>query len=143
MPDETKTDEKTKREYTDDMAEVSGLGGAYEACCRAMVLAGVDWLEANPRAVPELRCIYCDRTEGRCNRSRDGLHAFQRRIPALEVAVVAGALRAFPGSGSPTGAMVGAAVQHAWSAGRELGWDAYAAEMRKIKRERDAEKKGE
>ena len=39
--------------WTDDMGEISGFGGSYEAGCRAMVLAGVEWLQAHPDA--ELR----------------------------------------------------------------------------------------
>ncbi|KKK72152.1 hypothetical protein LCGC14_2906720, partial [marine sediment metagenome] len=31
----------TVREYTDDMSELSGFGGGYEANCRAMVLGGL------------------------------------------------------------------------------------------------------
>lgn len=36
----------TKYEWTNDMGEISGFGGSYEADCRAMVIAGAKWLEA-------------------------------------------------------------------------------------------------
>lgn len=31
--------------YTDEMAEVSGLGGDYEKACREMVIAGAEWVD--------------------------------------------------------------------------------------------------
>ena len=131
----------TKREYTPDMGEVSGLGGAYEKCCQAMVLAGVEWLEAHPEARLELKCVACPWIKGAtaprpCPSRGDGEHQLRGHVPGLEEAVAAGAERAFPGSGSPTGAMVGAAVQHAWQAGRVLGWEGYAEKMREEARRR-------
>lgn len=36
-----------KYTYTEDMAEISGLGGAYEQACRRMTLAGLAWAEHN------------------------------------------------------------------------------------------------
>jgi hypothetical protein len=41
------------RQFTDDMREISGFGGGYEQQCRAMVLAGLDWLDAHPDADPK------------------------------------------------------------------------------------------
>ena len=41
------------REYTKDMGEISGFGGGYEEACRKMVLAGLDWFDANPDADPQ------------------------------------------------------------------------------------------
>lgn len=38
--------------WTSDMSEVSGFGGTYEAGCRAMVQAGLQWFEENPDADP-------------------------------------------------------------------------------------------
>lgn len=40
-------------QYTEDMAEISGFGGGYEEACRAMVVAGLEWLDANPDADPQ------------------------------------------------------------------------------------------
>lgn len=34
--------------FTDDMGEVSGYGADYEESCRAMLRAGLVWLEENP-----------------------------------------------------------------------------------------------
>ena len=44
-----------KREYTDDMDELSGFGGGYEANCRAMVLGGLDWWDEHPDADPQFK----------------------------------------------------------------------------------------
>jgi hypothetical protein len=38
--------------HTLDMGEISGIGGAYEADCQAMLEAGVEWLDANPTRRP-------------------------------------------------------------------------------------------
>ncbi len=40
-------------EWTEDMGEISGFGGGYEATCRAMVIAGIEWLDAHPTANPQ------------------------------------------------------------------------------------------
>lgn len=32
--------------------EISGFGGGYEKVCREMLVAGLDWLEKNPKANP-------------------------------------------------------------------------------------------
>ncbi len=42
-----------KYKFTEDMSEISGLGGTYEAACRAMLKSGLDWWDtfsdANPK----------------------------------------------------------------------------------------------
>lgn len=43
----------TKYEFNDDMEEISGLGGAYEDCCRRMFQAAMEWLDAHPDADPQ------------------------------------------------------------------------------------------
>lgn len=40
----------TERKFTDDMGEISGMGGPYEAACRGMLMRGVDWLDNHPDA---------------------------------------------------------------------------------------------
>lgn len=40
-------------EFTDDMQELSGFGGGYEAGCRKMVVAGLRWWDAHPDADPK------------------------------------------------------------------------------------------
>ena len=41
------------REWTEDMGEISGFGGGYEATCRKMVLAGMQWIDEHPQADPQ------------------------------------------------------------------------------------------
>ncbi len=40
-------------EFTPEMGEISGFGGGYEETCRAMLKAGLEWLDANPKADPQ------------------------------------------------------------------------------------------
>lgn len=42
-------------EFTNEMGEISGFGGGYEACCRKMLKAALEWFDANPDAEPEFR----------------------------------------------------------------------------------------
>jgi hypothetical protein len=39
---------KPKYQFTPEMGEISGLGGTYEETCRAMLAAGLEWLDAHP-----------------------------------------------------------------------------------------------
>ena len=103
------------REYTKDMGEISGFGGGYEEACRKMVLAGLDWFDANPDADPQFHGyegIYGIITEDNDD------------AKALTEAVVA------PAKGDCTGAMHQATMGHVMAA-RRLGWDGYVAEMSK------------
>ena len=43
----------TKYTFTPDMNEISGFGGDYEACCRRMLSAALEWLDAHPKDKPE------------------------------------------------------------------------------------------
>mgnify|MGYP006921331345 CR=1 FL=1 len=42
-----------KYRFGADMKEISGFGGGYELCCRRMLLAGLEWLDAHPGADPK------------------------------------------------------------------------------------------
>jgi hypothetical protein len=109
------------RQFTDDMREISGFGGGYEQQCRAMVLAGLDWLDAHPDADPKFHGysgVYGIATEDNDD------------AKALTEAVVA----ATPDC---TGAMHQAAVSHVLAA-RRMGWPAYVAKMRELKAEEAA-----
>lgn len=44
-----------KYKWTEDMNEISGFGGSYEAACRAMVKYGLEWWDAHPTANPQYR----------------------------------------------------------------------------------------
>lgn len=84
------------------LGEISGFGGGYEAACRSMVKAGVEYLRANPDKMP----VQGERYP----------REFQDAVSS--------------GTEGATGAMVGAASSHATYIARN-GWDAYAAEMSK------------
>jgi len=101
-------------ETTDDMGEISGFGGGYEATCRAMLTAGMQWLEANPQADPHFRGyknIYGIITEENDD------------AKALSKAVVDAA------DGDCTGAMHQAVISRCLAAKR-LGWDEYCKQCR-------------
>ena len=105
------------RHYTDDMCEISGFGGSYEATCRAMVLAGLDWFDAHPDADAKFHG-YKNIYGVICEDNDDA--------KALTEAVVAAS------GGDCTGAMHHACIGHILAA-RRLGWDGYCAEMRREK----------
>lgn len=100
--------------WTDDMGEISGFSGGYEATCRAMVLAGIAWLDAHPEAHPKFSGF-------------DGVFGFVDESNADAKALTAAILA--PANGKATGAMHHAAVHHCL-AYKRLGWDAYCAELR-------------
>lgn len=102
------------REYTPMMGEISGFGGGYEAACRKMVLAGLDWLDAHPDADPKFhgyKGVY-----GIINEDNDDAKALTNAI--------VGAVE------NCTGAMHQAAVTHVLFV-RKSGWDTYVQEMSK------------
>lgn len=101
-------------DYTPEMGEISGFGGGYEARCRAMVKAGLEWFDAHPDADPKFhgfKDVYGLITE-------DNDHA-----KALSDAVTNA-----PGADGCTGAMHQAAISHIFFV-RKNGWDAYVKEM--------------
>jgi hypothetical protein len=102
-------------EFTDDMRQISGFGGAYERRCRAMVQAGLEWYAENPDAQP----------------------AFDELLEPMNAD--ARGLLATLSAAAPdcTGLMLGGALAHIRRA-RELGWDAYCALSRERKRLEDA-----
>lgn len=100
--------------WTDDMGEISGFGGGYENVCRAMVLAGIQWIDEHPDADPKFHGyngIYGIITEDNDD------------AKALTAAVVAAA------NGDCTGAMHQASVGHVM-AYKRLGWDEYSKQLR-------------
>lgn len=100
--------------YTEDMGEISGFGGGYEASCRKMVLAGIAWLEEHPDADPKFHGF--KNVTGICMEDNADATALSK---AITDACIEGA----------TGAMHQAAVSHALFI-RANGWDAYATKMR-------------
>ena len=104
-------------EYTEDMDEISGFGGAYEAACRQMVLAGVKWLKEHPEASPQFHGW--KGVAGVIAEDNDDANSLSKAI----VEVVPDC----------SGAMYGSAVSHALYI-HANGWDKYAALMRDRKK---------
>jgi hypothetical protein len=105
--------------FTDDMREISGFGGGYEAACRAMVVAGLEWFDAHPAAKPEFhgfKGVY-----GILAEDNDDAKALSKAMVAAAEPL-----------GGATGAMHQATVAHALKI-REMGWDWYVVEMRKMR----------
>lgn len=100
-------------QFTPDMREISGFGGGYESTCRAMLAAGLSWLDDHPDASPEFKGfpgIY-----GVISEENDDAKAMtQAVIDAAE--------------GDCTGAMHQATISAVlWI--KANGWDAYVAKM--------------
>lgn len=98
------------------MGEISGFGGGYEECCRAMVLAGIRWIDEHPGAEPAYhgyRDVYGVVLED--NEDAQGLT--QAIIDAAR------------GRGGATGAMHHACVAHCMHYLR-VGWERYCGDLR-------------
>lgn len=105
----------SKYKYTPEMREISGFGGGYEETCRAMVVAGLEWLDQNPQANPEFS--HYSNVYGIINKENDD-------AKALSEAVVAAA------NHDCTGAMHQATISHIlWI--KKNGWDKYVENMTK------------
>lgn len=103
----------SKYDFTPEMGEISGFGGGYEATCRAMLAAGMEWLDAHPDADPQFHGY-----KGICGIiSEDNDDA-----EALSQAVVDGS------GGDCTRAMHQAAVSACLFI-RKNGWDEYVRRM--------------
>lgn len=112
--------------WTDDMGEISGFGGGYEAVCRAMVLAGIHWVDEHPDAVltyegsPQIFGVIVETSA-----DAKALEAAMMDAPVL----VAGEQIQAHVKDDCTGAMHHAAVNHVM-AYKRLGWDEYARQLR-------------
>jgi hypothetical protein len=109
--------------FSHEMAEISGFGGGYEACCRAMVLAGVDWGLKNPTLSPQ--------TYGFANVIGVHLNA-NHAAKQLEEAIVSATYewegKQCVARAECTGAMLQAAMQHSITASK-MGWKNYVGFM--------------
>lgn len=105
----------SKYEYTPEMGEISGMGGGYEAVCRAMVIAGLEWADkkgnADPKwkESPQIYGITMDENED----------AKELQDVMLKAA-----------DNDCTGAMMQATMNHVMFVLKN-GWDKYVAEMSK------------
>ena len=110
--------------WSDDMGEISGFGGGYEACCRVMVLAGIRWLDEHPDADPIFKGY--EGVFGLITEVNKDAEALIEAIMDAEVTVNGKPERARK---SATGAMHQAAVWHCL-AYKRLGWQKYCQTLR-------------
>jgi len=112
----------SKYEFTDDMVEISGFGGAYEDTCRAMVRAGCEWWDAHPGADPQFHGF----------RGLYGLLMEDNQdAQDLSAAMLAAA------NHDATGAMHQATAGHVLHIHR-VGWAQYVEESRQRRRDEDS-----
>jgi hypothetical protein len=108
----------TKYVYREDSREISGFGGAYEKACQIMVVAGMEWFDEHPDAVPHFAGY--QGVMGIITEEDDDAKA----LGAWMVA----AADAYDPNGGVTGAMHQATVSHVlWA--HENGWDPYLDKM--------------
>ena len=122
------------RTFTHEMGEISGFGGGYETCLRAMVLAGVEHLSKHSGEFPKVG-TYEGVTGIHINGNKDA--------EELEAAILAATYvwedRARVARKDCSGAQVQFAMQHACIA-HKIGWDEYTRKMTEGQQEREAEK---
>lgn len=107
-------------EFTEEMGEISGFGGGYEATCRAMLKAGAEFWDAQPegfdpkyQGMKNVYGLMLDHNED---------------AKKLDAAILAAS------GGGATGAMHHAVVSHLLFI-RKNGWEAYRADMSKPEEE--------
>ena len=105
-----------KYEYTPKCREISGFGGSYEAACRQMVIAGMEWFDKYPQASPKFH-QYSNIT--------GIVVADDPDAKSLETALMEAV-------GDCSGAMMQAAVNHCLFAAKN-GWEVYIAKMEEEK----------
>ena len=106
----------SKYRYTEDMDEISGFGGGYEAACRRMVVAGLEWLDEHPDANINYKTL-----KGVYGITFDESDDTRR----MQEAMIAAA-----GEGGVTGAMMQACLSHIlWI--KSHSWEEYQMEMRR------------
>ena len=107
------------------MKEISGFGGRYESACRAMVLAGLEWLDAHPGSDPKF--VGCNNIYGVVSENNKDANDLSNAVLSAEVVYDDGK----PGTvrDSATGAMHQAAVSHVLYI-RNNGWEKYVEMMK-------------
>lgn len=106
--------------WSEEMGEISGFGGSYEAGCRAMVLAGIQWIDEHPEADPlfhGFRGVY-----GIVMEDNDDAKALTKAIMDAPVTMDDGSVTR--AGEEATGAMHQAAVGNVL-AYKRLGWEQY------------------
>lgn len=110
---ETKT--KEKYYYTEKCKEISGFGGGYEATCRKMVIAGMNWFDKHKKANPKVQTF-------------EGIMGLS--IPKNNSAKELEKVMLEASGNDCTGAMMQACTNHVFYAMKN-GWDKYIEEMEK------------
>lgn len=105
--------------HTDDMGEISGFGGGYEACCQDMLEAGVNWLNEHQKADLQARTL---------NNVYGIFDVTSADAKALEEVIIEAS------KNEATGAMHHAVMSRLFWISKH-GWDAYCAELRKPQEE--------
>lgn len=102
--------------FTDEMSEISGFGldTGYEKACRAMVVAGIEWLTAHPDADPKFHGF-------------KGVYGYIVEDNDDAKALTQAVLKACPDC---SGAMMQAVINHVFYA-RKNGVEAYRAMLLK------------
>ena len=102
-------------EFTEKMAEISGFGGSYEATCRAMLKAGLEWCDENPELDPQFH-------------SYKNIYGIIQEDNEAAKALTEVVLKA--SNNDCTGAMHQAVISYIlWI--QKNGWDKYVEEMSK------------
>jgi hypothetical protein len=117
------------KQWSDDMGEISGFSGGYEAVCRAMVLAGIQWVDENPSADPRFhgyKGVY-----GVLCEDNDDAKAMVKAMMDAPVLLDGKKIQERAGDDC-TGAMHQASCGHVM-AYKRLGWDEYCKKLRERK----------
>lgn len=127
----------TRGEFTDDMGEISGFGGSYEAGCRAMLKAGVAWIDAHPDADLQFggfRNVY-----GLLMDESADARALTRAVMDAAFTDPETGKVTTAGEYGATGAMHQAVISHVLFI-RKNGWEKYVTELRTREREEQADR---
>lgn len=110
-------------QWTPEMGEISGFGGTYEAGCRAMVQAGLVWMEENTDANPRFEGF-----EGVYGLLVEDNEPAEELTQAMMDAEFEAHGKTWRVGDEATGAMHHASVTTVLWIGKN-GWDAYVEEM--------------
>lgn len=119
------------REWSEEMGEISGFGGGYEAVCRAMVLAGIRWVDEHPNDDPLVKSF--KGVFGVAVSENDPAKMLEAAMMNAPVVLGGKVIRARAGDDC-TGAMHHAAMGHVL-AYRRLGWDEYVRQWKEYVRQ--------
>lgn len=117
------------KQWTEDMGEISGFGGSYEARCRAMVLGGIKYIDEHPNK--EIKFHSYKDIYGIVIEDNDAAKALTKAMMDEPVYQDGKLLQERAGVDC-TGAMHHAATDHCL-AYKRLGWEEYRKQLRERK----------